>query len=91
MTLRFGFDIGGTFTDFVVIDTQSGHIASYKTLTTPHAPAEAVMEGWRELLTQAGAAGADVEMAIHGTTLITNALIERKGSQDRADHHQGLS
>ena len=77
---RFGFDIGGTFTDFVLIDSESGRIASYKTLTTPHRPAEAVMEGWRILLDEVGATGASIERAIHGTTLITNALIERKGA-----------
>jgi N-methylhydantoinase A/oxoprolinase/acetone carboxylase beta subunit len=78
---RFGFDIGGTFTDFVLIDTETGQIASYKTLTTPHQPANAVIEGWNALLAQTGASAADVETAIHGTTLITNALIERKGAK----------
>ncbi len=77
---RFGFDIGGTFTDFVLIDTESGAITSYKTLTTPDDPSRAVMEGWSELLSSSGASGGSVERAIHGTTLITNALIERKGA-----------
>ncbi|MBV7336454.1 hydantoinase/oxoprolinase family protein [Chloroflexi bacterium TSY] len=81
MTIRFGFDIGGTFTDFVFIDTETGNISSYKTLTTPHAPSEAVMSGWHELLRETSASGGDVETAIHGTTLITNALIERKGAK----------
>jgi hypothetical protein len=76
----FGFDIGGTFTDFVLIDGQTGDVQSYKTLTTPQNPSEAVMEGWRELLARVGATGADVATAIHGTTLITNAFIERKGA-----------
>ena len=78
---RFGFDIGGTFTDFVLIDTASGEIASYKALTTPEDPSRAVVEGWEELLAGAGVAGGAVERAIHGTTLITNALIERKGAK----------
>ena len=78
---RFGFDIGGTFTDFVLIDASSGEISSYKTLTTPSDPSRAVMEGWEELLRGAGVDGGSVERAIHGTTLITNALIERKGSK----------
>ncbi|MDH3676099.1 MAG: methylhydantoinase, partial [Anaerolineae bacterium] len=77
---RFGFDIGGTFTDFVLIDTRSGQIASYKTPTTPRRPAQAVMEGWHKLLEEVGTDGGQIETAIHGTTLITNALIERKGS-----------
>ena len=77
---RFGFDIGGTFTDFVLIDTQSGRVASYKTPTTPRDPAQAVMEGWYKLLEDLGTDGDRIETAIHGTTLITNALIERKGA-----------
>jgi len=78
---RFGFDIGGTFTDFVLIDRTTGAITSYKTLTTPHNPSQAVVEGWKQLLANAGAQGDAVETAIHGTTLITNALIERKGAK----------
>ncbi len=78
---RFGFDIGGTFTDFVLINRSNGHISSYKTLTTPHNPSQAVVEGWKKLLADAEAQGEAVETAIHGTTLITNALIERKGAK----------
>lgn len=78
---RFGFDIGGTFTDFVLINAQTGEMESYKTLTTPHEPSKAVMEGWEALLTRLNITGDQVETAIHGTTLITNALIERKGSK----------
>jgi N-methylhydantoinase A len=78
---RFGFDIGGTFTDFVLINSESGEIHTYKTLTTPHEPSKAVMEGWQALLGRVNAIGEDVDTAIHGTTLITNALIERKGSK----------
>jgi N-methylhydantoinase A len=77
----FGFDIGGTFTDFVMIDTETGDIQTYKALTTPRAPSQAVMEGWRALLDRLGTTGRDVAKAIHGTTLITNALIERKGAK----------
>jgi N-methylhydantoinase A len=76
---RFGFDIGGTFTDFVLMDVDSGVTTTYKTLTTPHEPASAVLDGWRYLLDELGLDGGAVEMAVHGTTLITNALIEREG------------
>ena len=78
---RFGFDIGGTFTDFVLINAQTGEMESYKTLTTPHEPSKAVLDGWQTLLARADLSGAEVETAIHGTTLITNALIERKGAK----------
>src|SRR5438132_724717 len=81
MHYRFGFDIGGTFTDFVLLEPASGLIETYKTLTTPGEPARAVVEGLRALLERVGAEGRDLEMAIHGTTLITNALIERKGAK----------
>ena len=80
MSYRIGFDIGGTFTDLVLVDLRSGRLTSHKTLTTPDAPAKAVMNGWRALLREAGAQPRDVEAAIHGTTLITNALIERRGA-----------
>ena len=78
---RLGFDIGGTFTDFVLIDGASGTVHTYKTLTTPDDPSEAVRSGWQALIESAGRAGGDVETAIHATTLITNALIERTGAR----------
>ncbi|MEX2355395.1 MAG: hydantoinase/oxoprolinase family protein [Thermaerobacterales bacterium] len=77
---RFGFDIGGTFTDFVLIDSETGQVETYKTLTTPSEPSKAVREGWRALLDRVAATGGEVATAIHATTLITNALIERKGA-----------
>lgn len=80
-SFRFGFDIGGTFTDFVLCNMQTGELHTYKTLTTPDDPARAVLEGWSALLGEVHAEGNQVELAIHGTTLITNALIERKGAR----------
>jgi N-methylhydantoinase A/oxoprolinase/acetone carboxylase beta subunit len=78
---RLGFDIGGTFTDFVLVDALTGRAFLNKVLTTPRDPAQAVIEGLRPLLAQAGVAAGDLDIAIHGTTLITNALIERKGAR----------
>jgi N-methylhydantoinase A len=78
---RFGFDIGGTFTDFVLLDTVSGRVETYKTLTTPTDPSVAVREGWRVLLDRVGATAEQIDGATHATTLITNALIERKGAK----------
>ena len=68
---RFGFDIGGTLTDFVLMNSSTGEISSYKTLTTPADPSRAVMEGWEELLQNAGIDGSSVERAIHGTTSVS--------------------
>jgi N-methylhydantoinase A len=76
---RFGFDIGGTFTDFVLLDAVTGETLTYKTLTTA-APADAVLEGWQHLRETAEIEGDAIAAAVHGTTLITNALIERNGA-----------
>jgi N-methylhydantoinase A len=77
--IRIGVDIGGTFTDIAV---QIGHrLVTTKVLTTPRAPEQAVMEGIAEALAEAGVKPGAVELVIHGTTLATNALIERKGAR----------
>ena len=76
---RLAVDIGGTFTDIVLLDAASGHVVVEKTLTTPSAPLDAVRLGVNQLLSRAGVAPSDIEAPIvHATTLITNALIERK-------------
>ena len=77
---RVGFDIGGTFTDFVLYDGQNAQVALHKRLTTPHDPSEAALLGLRELLEMNGITHADVSEIVHGTTLVTNAVIERKGA-----------
>ena len=77
--IRLSADIGGTFND-VVLETPE-KLYSCKVLTTPKAPELAVMEGVDQLLNESGLSGRDVELFIHGTTLATNALIERKGAR----------
>jgi N-methylhydantoinase A/oxoprolinase/acetone carboxylase beta subunit len=79
--LRVGVDIGGTFTDVMLVDHERGRRVKAKVLTTPHEPASGVLQAIDEALRQAGAAPGDVEQVIHGTTLATNALIERKGAR----------
>ncbi|MBL0965959.1 MAG: hypothetical protein IBJ05_03845 [Blastomonas sp.] len=76
---RIGVDIGGTFTDFVLLDTRDGSLRNGKLLTTPHAPEEAVLAGIRQMLDAHGIAPDQVQHVIHGTTLVANALIERRG------------
>ncbi len=78
MGAKLAADIGGTFTD-VVLETAQRRF-SIKVLTTP-APEAGVMAGIRQVLAQAGCAPAEVSIFIHGTTLATNALIERKGAR----------
>ncbi|HET6688095.1 MAG TPA: hydantoinase/oxoprolinase family protein, partial [Rubrobacter sp.] len=77
---RAGVDIGGTFTDLVLIDDETGRLAVGKVLSTPEDPSEAVEEGLIEMLGQEGVEAGRLGTIIHGTTLVTNALIERKGA-----------
>src|SRR5213083_1973865 len=78
---RIGVDIGGTFTDLVWVDDATGAVKVGKLLTTPKDPSQAVEQGVVTLLADAGGAAAEVQSVIHGTTLATNALIERKGAR----------
>jgi len=76
---RIAVDIGGTFTDVVLVDLASGRVVVDKTLTTPQNPLDGVRTGLRSLLGRAGISPGDVTAPIvHATTLITNALIEGK-------------
>jgi 5-oxoprolinase (ATP-hydrolysing) len=78
---RIGFDIGGTFTDFVLLDTERNDIRLHKCLTTPADPSVGALDGLTELLRAAQLTLADIGDLIHGTTLVTNALIERGGAR----------
>jgi N-methylhydantoinase A len=78
---RIGVDIGGTFTDLVWVDEGTGTVHVGKLLTTPKEPAQAVEAGIIALLAEAARAPDAVSTVIHGTTLATNALIERKGAK----------
>ena len=74
---RLAVDIGGTFTDVVLLDVESGRVVVDKTLTTPDAPLEGVRAGVSALLAKAGVVPGDITAPIvHATTLITNSLIE---------------
>jgi len=75
---RVGFDVGGTFTDFT-LQTDDGRLLTGKRLTTPDDPARACVEGLRELIARAGLSLPDLAQAVHGTTLGSNIVIERKG------------
>jgi N-methylhydantoinase A len=77
--MRLAVDIGGTFTDLVLALPE--RTLSSKLLTTHGAPDQAVIEGTQAILHEAGIAAASLELVIHGTTLATNALIERKGAR----------
>ena len=78
---RVGVDIGGTFTDLVLIDDETGRRAVGKVLTTPEDPSEGVEGGLVELLGREAVEVGQLDAIVHGTTLVTNALIERRGAR----------
>ncbi len=78
--MRAGIDIGGTFTDFLLFDEINNTFTVGKRLTTPDDPARAVIDGLSDLTGDHPATIAAMEQIVHGTTLVTNALIERKGA-----------
>jgi N-methylhydantoinase A len=77
---RLGCDIGGTFTDFVLLDETTGEFTVEKVLTTPADPSAAVDEGIGRLAARHPGLAEATEHLIHGTTLVINAVIERKGA-----------
>ncbi|MBP2236521.1 N-methylhydantoinase A [Sinorhizobium kostiense] len=77
--IRLGADIGGTFTD-IALDVR-GKLYSTKVLTNYAAPEQAILDGIEIVVGDAGIAPGDIDIVIHGTTLATNALIERRGAR----------
>ena len=78
-SIRMGVDIGGTFTDVVL--EKGGELSSTKVLTTYAAPENAIIDGMHQVCAKAGVDPSAIEQIIHGTTLATNALIERRGAK----------
>lgn len=78
--MLIGIDIGGTFTDFVLLDAGRGQISTTKLLTDPAAPDGVVINGISRLLEKNGIDPCQIDYVVHGTTLVTNAVIERKGA-----------
>ncbi len=79
MSIRLAIDIGGTFTDLVLDEDGRRHTA--KVLTTPERPADGLIQGVDSILEQSGVEPSAINLVVHGTTLATNALIERKGAR----------
>ena len=76
-----GVDVGGTFTDFHLIDAANGSSEVFKLSSTPDNPAEAILQGLRALAERGLVAFADIQRLCHGTTVATNALIQRRGGR----------
>jgi len=87
-SVRLGVDIGGTFTDVVL--EGAGPMASTKVLTTYSAPEDAIIEGMHRVCAKAGITPDRIDQIIHGTTLATNALIERRGAKTALITTQGF-
>ncbi|MFQ5593410.1 MAG: hydantoinase/oxoprolinase family protein [Anaerolineae bacterium] len=87
--MRIGIDIGGTFTDFVIFDEETGTYETYKTLSTPRDPSQAVLDGLERMRISNTSAGLSTSIQypispqeiVHGSTVATNALLERKGAR----------
>ncbi len=81
MSVRIGVDVGGTFTDIVCFDEQKGDFRLLKVPSTPERPSAAVIEGTRRVLSQFEVPAESVGFFIHGTTVATNTILERKGAE----------
>jgi len=79
--IRIGIDVGGTFTDLVATDEATGEARHFKLPSTPSDPAAAIAEGVAALLQQCGASGEAIAFLGHGTTVVTNLIIERRGAK----------
>ncbi|MCC7362193.1 MAG: hydantoinase/oxoprolinase family protein [Anaerolineales bacterium] len=88
--MRLGIDVGGTFTDFVLLDDATGDIKTYKCLTTPRDPSDAIEAGLRGLAEAVPDHLSRLEEIIHGTTLVINAILERKGARTGLITTQGF-
>ncbi|KQU80083.1 methylhydantoinase [Mesorhizobium sp. Root102] len=77
---RIGVDVGGTFTDLVLYDPSRQLALTGKLLTTPEDPSIAIINGIKRILSEAGLQPSDLHSVVHGTTLVTNTIIERTGA-----------
>ena len=79
--VRVGIDIGGTFTDLVLLESRNGRLCNEKVLTTPNDPSAGALQGLERILDRNGVEPGRVRHLIHGTTLVANAIIERRGAR----------
>ncbi len=81
MTYRLGVDVGGTFTDLLLFDEESGKFWRHKTPSTPHDSSEGILNGVKAITAEAGVSASDIAYFLHGTTVATNAVLEGKGAK----------
>ena len=90
MTYRLGVDVGGTFTDVLLVEEATGETWRAKTASTPADQSVGVLNGIDQVCDAAGISLAEVAQVLHGTTVATNAILEGKGATRRPGDHQGL-
>ena len=81
MTYRLGVDVGGTFTDLLLLDESTGAFWRHKTPSTPHDSSEGILNGVKAITSEAGVVPKDIAYFLHGTTVATNAVLEGKGAK----------
>lgn len=81
MTYRLGVDVGGTFTDLLLLDEKTSQFWRHKTPSTPHDSSEGILNGVAAITEKAGIAASDIGYFLHGTTVATNAVLEGKGAR----------
>src|SRR5215207_2888442 len=81
MAHRLGVDVGGTFTDLLLVDDEKGDFFRVKTPSTPADPSEGVLVGVRRICEESGIEPGDLGFVMHGTTVATNAMLEAKGAR----------
>src|SRR5438034_8132829 len=81
MAHRLGVDVGGTFTDLLLVHDETGNLHRVKTPSTPSDPAEGVLVGVRRICDESGVPPEELRYVMHGTTVATNALLEAKGAR----------
>jgi N-methylhydantoinase A len=81
MGYRLGVDVGGTFTDLLLFEEQSGAFWRHKTPSTPHDSSVGILTGVEHICAKANIKPSDVEIFLHGTTVATNAVLEGKGAR----------
>ena len=81
MGYRLGVDVGGTFTDLLLFNTETGACWRHKTPSTPHDSSEGILNGVTAICAQAGIKASEIDYFLHGTTVATNAVLEGKGAK----------
>ncbi len=87
MTYRLGVDVGGTFTDLLLVNEETGDLSRVKISSTPSDPSQGVLAGIQRILEQNRVSPHNISHLMHGTTVATNAVLEGKEARQRVREH----